>query len=553
MTLQDQFARAVEYHQRGLLAEAERLYREILRAAPRAFEPRHMLGVVRAQQGRNDEALALIGEALQARPGDPQALTNYGNVLAAMGRFGEAVDSHDRALAAQPAHADALNNRGNALRGLGRMPEALDSYDRALAAQPGHLEALNNRGNALQELGRFSEALESLDRVVALAPSHAEALYNRGNALQALSRYPEALDSYDRATALMPSGGEGHVGVLNNRGQCLQAMRRFEDALDSFDRAIAAAPDAAEAQVGKSLCLLLTGRLEDGFRLYEGRKRMGVEARDYPQPLWSGAESLTGKILFLYIEQGLGDTIQFYRYVALAQERGARVILSAQDVLHPLLRSALPAVELIGYGAVPARFDYHAPLMSLPLAFGTTLATIPAAIPYLRAEPDRIARWKAHIGDGGLRIGIGWEGNRQAVGGAGRAFPLAALASIARLPGIRLISLQKGVAVEKLDLPSGMTVESLGPEFDATGAFLDSAAAMHGLDLVITMDATLAHLAGALGRPAWVALKQVPDWRWLLDREDSPWYPGLRLFRQEQDGDWQAPFAAMERQLVKML
>ena len=526
MTLQAQFERAVGYHQRGLLAEAEHLYREILRATPHAFEPRHMLGVLRAQQGRHDEALALIGEALE---------------------------QHDRALAAQPAHADALNNRGNALRGLGRTSEALESYARALVAQPDHLEALNNRGNTLRDLGRFAEALDSLDRVVTLAPHHAEALYNRGNALQALSRHAEALDSYDRALALMPSGGEGHVGVLNNRGQCLQALRRFDAAQDSFDRAIAAAPDAAEAPVGKSLCLLLTGRLEEGFRLYEERKRMGVEARDYPRPLWSGAESLRGKTLFLYIEQGLGDTIQFYRYAALAQESGARVILAAQDLLHPLLRSALPAVELIGYGETPAQFDYHAPLMSLPLAFGTSLTTIPAAIPYLRAEPERIARWRAHIGDGGFRIGVGWEGNRQAVGGAGRAFPLAALAPIARLPGVRLISLQKGVTADAMDLPPGMTVESLGPDFDTSGAFLDSAAAMHGLDLVITMDATLAHLAGALGGPAWIALKQVPDWRWLLDRDDSPWYPGMRLFRQEKDGDWQAPFAAMERQLAKML
>jgi len=290
----------------------------------------------------------------------------------------------------------------------------------------------------------------------------------------------------------------------------------------------------------------------NGLALLEWRKRMPepMEARTYSQPLWDGRQDINGKILFAYIEQGLGDTIQYYRYVAFARERGVKLILSVPSQLIALLRGASPSVELIGWGQVPPAFDFHIPLASIPLAVGMRVETIPVADHYLTAEPERVARWKETLGDHGFRIGIAWQGNQLIMGSEGKTFPVAALEGISRLPGIRLIGLQKNAGSEQLDhLPAGMTVERY--DFD-TGpdAFLDTAAIMKNCDLVITADTAPAHLAGALGVPAWVALKYVPDWRWFLERVDSPWYPSLRLFRQAAPNDWESVLAAMQAELI---
>ena len=299
---------------------------------------------------------------------------------------------------------------------------------------------------------------------------------------------------------------------------------------------------------------MLNGDLGEGLRLYEWRKKLPapIEARDYRQPLWTGAEDIAGKTLFVYIEQGLGDTIQFYRYALLARARGARVILAVQDQIVRLMRDAGGDIEILDRSGVPPEFDYHAPLMSLPLAFATTRSTIPAPIPYLRAQPQRVRHWARKIGAEGFKIGICWQG---ATSIAGRSFPLASLAAISGIENLRLISLQKGEGTEQLaSLPAGMKIESLGDDFDTgADAFCDSAAVMQSLDLVISCDTALAHLAGALGRPAWLALKYVPDWLSFLKTSRSPWYPDLTLFRQPAPGDWTAVFAQMESRLRSKL
>lgn len=517
MTLQALFEQARGAHRQGDLAAAERLYRELLAAAPASFAPRHMLGVLKAQQGATQEALELLAAALAQKPDAPDVLFNYANVLKSAGRLGEAEAAYGRALAARPdypaalaARAELANLRGNGLREAGRFQAALEAYDQALADAPGYADACNNRAAALTGLGRHDEALAGLDAALVIKPDYIEAHYNRGNVLRDLMRLTEAEASFGRAIAL--------------------------------DR------DFAPAYRNQAFCALLRGDFAAGLPLYEWRKKLNppIEARNYPQPLWTGAEDIAGKTLFAYIEQGLGDTIQFYRFVAQLLARGAKVVVAVQDNLLRLLERAMPQVSLISSHAVPASFDYHIPLMSLPLALGLTVETIPATTPYLSAEPERVERWKEKIGTEGFKIGISWQG---APGGVtGRAMKLAEFAGLARMPGVRLISLQKGLGSEQLAaLPQ---VESLGPDFDAgPDAFLDSAAVLQSLDLVITLDSALAHLAGALGRPVWVALKQVPDWRWFLERDDSPWYPGMRLFRQPRDGDWAAVFAQMEAKL----
>ena len=517
MTLKALYEEAAQHHRRGELATAEELYRRLLAAAPGSFAARHMLGVLKAQQGATDEALELLAEALAQKPDAADVLFNYGNVLKGAGRLQEAALSYDRALAARPdyagaraARAELRNLNGNALREAGRLDEALACYDGALADAPGWPDALNNRAVALWSMGRFGEALAGLDAALAIRPDYVEAHYNRGNVLR--------------------------------------DMLRLGEAEQAFDRAITLAPDFAPAHRNKAFAVLLGGDFATGLPLLEWRKRLSppIEARAYPQPLWTGTEDIKDKTLFLYVEQGLGDTIHFYRFVAPLLERGAQVILSVQDSLLPLLARATPQVTLIGTRQRPPAFDYHIPLMSLPLALGLTVDTIPAPVPYLTAEPARVARWRARIGEKGFKIGISWQGGR--VGVTARAMPLTCFAGLAQRPGVRLISLQKGYGSEQLaGLPQ---VETLGEDFDAgADAFLDSAAVMESLDLMIVLDSALAHLAGALGRPVWVALKQVPDWRWFLDRDDSPWYPTMRLFRQPRDGDWAGAFARMETEL----
>jgi tetratricopeptide (TPR) repeat protein len=524
MTLQALYEQAVGLHQRGKLADAEQLYLQIMQGAPDSFGARHMLGVLRAQQGRSDEALALIGAALALRPDASDALLNYANILKAAGRLDEALQSYQQALKARPDYSAAR--------------KGLDETTTLLA------EALNRGGNEQLASGHLATALESYDRALSLAPHYVDACNNRAVALWNTGRFEEALAGFNSALSRRPDYVEAHF----NRGNVLRDMLRLDEAMASFDRAIAIDPGFAPAHRNKGFCALLRGDFEQGLPLYEWRKKVSppVEARSYPQPLWTGAEDVRGKTVFAYIEQGLGDTIQFWRFVAPLQVRGAHVIVSAQDGLITLLANAHPKAVLVDSQTVPSDFDYHIPLMSLPLALGLQPGAIPANTPYLFAEPARVTKWAPTIGEKGFKIGISWQGARGGV--TTRAMPLSCFTGLSRVPGVRLISLQKGFGSEQTStLPA---VETLGADFDAgSDAFLDTAAVMQSLDLVITLDSALAHLAGAMGRPVWVALKRMPDWRWLLGRDDSPWYPGLRLFRQTADGDWDGVFAKMETQL----
>jgi Tfp pilus assembly protein PilF len=441
-----------------------------------------------------------------------------------------------------------LLDQAVALHARGQLAQAEQLYRQVAAADPGNAMVLINWGHTLNGLRQFAPALEAYDRALALDPGHIFLHLVRGDVLQWLLRYDEALQSYDRFLGHAPD----HAEARNSRGLALQSLGRLEEALQSYARAEALDPALAAARLNRGLCHLLMQDFAQGLPFYEWRKRMPqpMEARSYPQPLWTGAEDIRGRTLFAYVEQGLGDTIQFHRYVSLAIARGARVILSVPDRLVALLKSATPAVELIGWGRTPARFDFHIPLASIPLAVGMRADTIPAPDHYLAAEPDRVARWKARLGGHGVRVGIAWQGKEQMRGLEGKSFPLAALAKIAALPDVRLISLQKGEGAEQLDhLPAGMTVEAY--DFDqGPDAFLDTTAMMQACDLVITADTAPAHLAGALGVPVWVALKHVPDWRWFLGRDDSPWYPGMRLFRQLQTGDWAGVFDRVAGELT---
>jgi tetratricopeptide (TPR) repeat protein len=498
-----------------------------------------------------EEALSSYDRALVFKPDFAAALTNRGATLCDMGRFGDALSSYDKALAITPNDIDVLYNRGRALQDLKRFEDAVTSYDDALAIMPDLFDVLYNRGVALFELKHLPDALLSYDRALAIKPGDAKTLYNQGLTLCGLGRFDEALASYDKALATDPNFAE----ALGNRGIALQQLKRFEEAIASFDRAIAVDPGNANNYWNKGLCELLLGHWKEGWRLYEWRKKLrtGLD-RAYVQPLWSGTENVDGKVLHIYAEQGLGDTIQFCRYAVLAEARGARVVLSVPKKLERLMKTLNPTVEILNLEATPPDCDYHIPLLSMPLAFGTDQENVPANVPYLHAEPERIQAWAKRLGNDGFKIGISWQGSKNVKADIGRSFALHHLESISRLRDVRLISLQKNDGAEQLqNLLVGVKVETLGHGFDeGSQAFLDTAAVMEHLDLIITPDTSIAHLGGALGRPTWVALKYVPDWRWLLDRSDSPWYPTVRLFRQQTDGDWIGTFAQIERQLISV-
>ena len=493
---------------------------------------------------RFDDALASYDRALAARPDDAQALFNRGVTLHELKRFESALASYDHALAVRPDHAEALSNRGNVLRELGRPAEALASYDGALAARADFTEALSDRGNVLKALRRFDDALASYDAALRLRPDYPEALSNRAVTLQALDRLDEALASCDRALALRADS----IEALNNRASVLQELRRFDEALATYDHLAAVAPDYAEAQMNRALLLLLSGDFARGWPAYEWRRKLPnwVE-RGFAAPEWSG-QDIAGKRLLLHAEQGFGDTIQFARYAALAAGRGADVVLEVQPPLEPLLCD-LPGVEVIAASrGQPPAFDLHCPLLSLPHLFETTPTTIPGGVPYITAPVDRIAAWAPRLPAGEMRVGLAWSGHPDNVRDHERSIPFARLAPLMGIPGIRFVSLQKDIRAADPD-----DFRGCGNVIDLRAGlhdFADTAAVIAQLDLVISVDTAVAHLAGAMGKPVWVLLPRVPDFRWLLDRATSPWYPDARLFRKSQVGTWDAVIADVATELA---
>ncbi len=372
----------------------------------------------------------------------------------------------------------------------------------------------------------------------------------RSGALLDLLRPEAALESAERAIAIEPDYAESH----SNRGLALVELGRMAEALASFDRAITLGPQFAPARRNKALCCLLLGRLEEGWPLYESRERVGLPdvAELTSAPRWSGREELGGRTISSTRNRGSATRIQFCRYARLLEARGASVVLGVPRQLVRLIRTLSASVVVLPHSEAPGRCDFQIPVLSLPLAFQTTIATIPAAVPYLHAEGHLVDQWRARLGTHGFRVGISWQGRRSR-GDRGRSFPLQLLRRLADIPEVRLISLQKNDGAEQLeDLPAGTIIERLGDDYDAgPDAFVDAAAVMQNLDLVISSDTALLHLAGALGRPTWAMLRHIPDWRWLLARGDSPWYPTMRLFRQPQRDDWEAVAAAVASALAE--
>ena len=502
------------------------------------------MGLDRHKSGDLRSAAAVYEEVLRRDPANAEALHLLGLVAYQAGQPQPAIDFMSRAIAINPKAAPMYGNRGLALAAAGRFEDALADYDQAIALQPDLAEPHQNRGAALHALGRYDDAVASYDQALRLSPENPAALNDRGASLRAAGRRDAALADYDAALAL----DRRNLAAWYNRGGTLRDLGRVEAAIESYGEAIALNPDFAIAHHNRALCRLQLGDYAGGFEEYEWRRRCPTfdDPRYGLERPWKG-QPLKGKSLFVYPELYQGDVIQFARFALAAEQVGARVRIAAPRAMHSVLQTMSPTIELLDEAATADDYDYQAALLSLPHGFKTTLETLPNE-PYLRADPARVTHWREAIGPKGLKVGVVWQGSTLPYAlPLQRSFPLAAMKGLTGLPDVRLISLQKVNGLEQLTaLPRGMKVQDLGAGFDpGPDLFVDTAAAMACCDLVITPDTSVAHLAGALGVTAWLALPAVSDWRWMSGRDDSPWYPYTRIFRQTEPGDWTAVFDAM--------
>jgi tetratricopeptide (TPR) repeat protein len=497
------------------------------------------------QRGDLDRAEILCAGILEHRPDDFDALHLLGVLNFQRRRMVEALRCLSRALKVNSGSADAMSNLGLALHATGRFEEAVANYRNALLLAPDHPEILYNLGNACLELGRLDEALANFDDVLAKSPDHVGALVNSGNTLVRFNRPAEALASYDAALAVIP----GHPQILTNRGHALRRLDRPLEALADFEAALAAGPEFPEAYFEAAMTRLTLGDFDAGWKAYEWRWKTGAFARQCRQlqaPLWLGDAPVSGKTILLHAEQGFGDTIQFIRYAPLLVSRGAKVVCEVQPELQPLL-SQFEDVGLVAKGQPLPAFDLHCPLLSLPLAFKTQPEAIPASIPYLAAPAGRLAHWRGRLAPGGPRAGFVWSGSPSHKNDNNRSIPLARLAALFEDPPIRCFSLQSDLRGADSEALRGLpNLVHLGGEFRD---FADTAAVISLLDVVISVDTAVAHLAGALGKPVVILLPYAADFRWMRGRDDTPWYPAAKLFRQPAFGDWDSVIARLRDEL----
>lgn len=598
----EQVRRGLNFHRQGDFEQAFKVYQQILSKYPLNFDGLYLSGVIAAQTKQLSLALDLIGKAISVNPNHFSAYLNMGNVLLELNRLNEAIEMFDNAIAINPEYPEAYTNRGVALQELNFLDDALSSYDNAISIDPNYADAYSNRGNVLQELNRLEDALNCYDKAIEIDPKNAEFHSNRGVALQKLNRYVEAISSFDEAIYIHPNytkaltnrgvalhnlnlfneakasfekaigidpeyvDGFSNLGNLHNdlnnlqdalrcydmaitikpdfvdahinRGITLQELKRIEESLESFDTAISLNSNNAEAYWNKSLTLLLSGNFKQGWELYEWRwkrERFSFLKHNFSSTIWNGNQNLYGKTILLTTEQGLGDTIQFSRYVKLVKSLGANIILETPKSLMKLLNTLEDVDRMIEIGEKLPDFDYHSPLMSLPFAFKTCINSIPYQSAYLFANSEKCKEWNYRLGlKRKPRVGIVWSGSTSHKKDHNRSIPLQKLFPYLSVE-YDFVSLQKEIREEDKHLLTSLSIRHFG---DFLEDFSDTAALCELMDLVISVDTSVAHLSGSIGKRTWVLLPYSPDWRWLLDRNDSPWYNSMTLYRQDEKMDW---------------
>ncbi|SMG16540.1 tetratricopeptide repeat protein [Paraburkholderia susongensis] len=601
--MQPVFDRAFAAHRDGRLDDAERDYRATLEHNPSHVDALHLLGVLRHQQGQHEEAVALVRRAVNLRPEDAALQLNLGNALKALGQIDAAIEQFRNALTLAPTFPMAHYNLGNAYASVGRHEDAADAFERSLRLQPDDVSSHNNLGNALHALGRHEEAITSFRRTLELRPGHAGALNNMGMSLNALDRPHEAVPCFEAALAAEPRFVAAHFNLANTfdaTGRHAEAVASFEAvlrlqpnlppaiygmgnalaalgrpgqaqpyleravgldpqfalawlalgavhqalgahtaAVRALDQALRLSPDLASAHMNRALAWLAMRDFARGLPEYEWRSQIVAQPVIETLPRWHG-EPIEQRTLLVHAEQGLGDTLQFVRFMPLVAQRAARVVLEVQPPLLPLLAPAAQAwrVTLIAQGQPRPAADLQIPLLSLPLALGTSYDTIPGHTPYLSVPPAYGRKWRGSLGGQAKRkIGLAWSGRIQR--NETRSMPLAALDPLFALDGIDWIVLQPDLSDEEraaLDAhPRAGSIHRLDRRI---GDFADTAAIVARLDAVVSIDTSIAHLAGALRKPLWLMLPFAADWRWFDGDTRSPWYPGATLVRQPRPGAW---------------
>lgn len=567
MTIDQAISLAVEHQNAGRLQEAENIYNQVLKAIPDHPIVTQLLGVLAYQVGkvelavdyiskaialkpdyaeahynlgkalkdlgRMDEAVASYFKALAFNPNDPDTHYNLANTLKDMERFEDAIVSYRNALSINPQFAQAHSNLGIVFKELGKLNEAVECYNQALAILPDYAEAHSNLGLAQQDLGQQDEAIESYRKALSINPQFAEVHSNLGLALQDKGQVDEAMECYFRALEIKPDHAQAH----NNLGLAYQELGQMDQAAQKYNTAITFAPESAEPHNNLGLFQLLMGDFENGWKNCAWRWQTNeppAKPRQYDAPFWDGGE-LIGKTIFIYPEQGLGDTIQFARYLPMLEAAGAQVIFEIPEVLRRFFENSDFSKYLLKANEKPQHFDCHAPLLDVPQFLQTALDTIPVQESWYEAESALVEQWAERFsGPKNFRVGIVWAGNPKHKNDRNRSIDAALLKPLTQIPDVSLFSLQVGKNGEANQV-FGDTVTDLSPYFKN---FADTAAALSHLDLVVSVDTSIVHLAGSLGRPVWTLLPFIPDWRWLMEREDSPWYPSMRLFRQQARGDW---------------
>jgi tetratricopeptide (TPR) repeat protein len=580
------FAAALQYHQAGRLKEADRLYRQCLAVNPGHADSLHLLGVVAQAEGHHNRAVELIGKAIAINPREASYHSNLGTALWKLGQFDAAIACYRRALGLRPDYAkahfnlatvlwkqrrldeaeavyraaltfmpnypEALDNLGSVLRDQGKPDEAIACYRSAIDARPDYPEAHNNLGTALLEQGKAEAAIECYRNALSLRPDYPEAHCNLGTAIWELGQPNAAVACYRNAVALRPDYADASL----NLGTALKELGELEAAAACYRKVLALEPDHPEAHSNLGIVLLAQGELADGWKEHEWRwqtPQLSKARRDFAQPQWRG-EAAAGKTLLIHAEQGFGDTIQFCRYSKLAAARGLRVVLEVQQPLVRLLRSLSAVDQLVVRGEALPEFDFQCPMLSLPFAVGTTLANIPTYQSYLHADPVQVAGWQTRLqamNCRGHRIGLVWAGNPRnhsrslAAVDARRSLAPGRLAPLFKLSAVHFFSLQKGGPQAPTDFP---LIDFMNEMTD----FADTAALIANLDLVVSVDTAVAHLAAALGKPVWLLDRFDACWRWLTGRRDSPWYPTLRIYHQPQRGDWDSVLGEVMRDVAAL-
>ncbi len=511
--IQDYKNNGTQHYQAGHLNQAEKLCREVLQSNPNHPEALHLLGAIAYQNKQYSMAIELIGKAIAANQRIPQFHNTIGAALRAIGKFEEAIAAYKQAVLLRPDYAEAYNNMANAFSAQGRYADAVEKYNQVVSLNPDNVEAYNSMAVALQYQGKYTAALEKCNRALSLKPDYVEAYNTIASVLLKKGLYAEAIENYRQTLRLNP--------------------------------------DYAEAHTNLGMALLLNERFEEGWAEYQWRlsDEKAFHLHHYQSPCWDGS-SFAGRRLLVHYEQGFGDNIQFIRYLPMVKARGGTVLCEMLKPLIGLWRGFPGIDELIeaSSNSKPAvKFDFHVPLLELPRIFGTTLETIPAEVPYLHADSTKAEYWRQRIAGTSFKVGIVWAGKPAHSEDSNRSCRLQHFAPLAKIPGVRLYSLQKGPAAGQIsELPGTMTVKNPGEEFED---FTDTAAAIENLDLVISVDTAVLHLAGAMGKPAWAILPFTPDWRWMLNRQDSPWYPTMKLFRQKKRGQWEPVFQRVAEEL----